>query len=189
MIIDKDNFQHFINLPRTKPVLQGDTIVFRMQINTEDYQGSNVLYLEFNPDDDQPEQFHFNNFVYRNFYVRPDKTNPLLDVTFDGVHILNRDIVSARPHIVIKLKDEAKFMLLNDTSLSKIQIKFPDGSLHSYAYDGDTLRFTPATNGAENTASIDFNPQFLQQINPEGDEYELIVAMPPEIWNSGLRLR
>jgi len=175
MIIDKNNFQHFINLSRTKPILQGDTIVFRLQLNTEDYQGSNVLYLEFNPDDDQPEQFHFNNFVYRNFYVRPDKTNPLLDVTFDGVHILNRDIVSARPHIVIKLKDEAKFLLLNDTALSQIQVKYPDGSLHNYAYDGDTLRFTPATSGAENTASIDFNPQFLQQINPEGDEYELIV--------------
>ena len=41
------------------------------------------------------------------------------------LHILNRDIVSARPHIVIKLKDESKFLALNDTSLIKVQIQFP----------------------------------------------------------------
>ena len=58
------------------------------------------------------------------FYVKADKFNPLLDVTFDGVHILNRDIVSARPHIVVKLKDESKYLALNDTSLIKVQIEY-----------------------------------------------------------------
>ena len=72
--------------------------------------------IDFNPDSDQQEQYHFNNFLYRDFYVKPDVTNPLLDVTFDGVHILNKDIVSAKPHIQIKVKDEAKFMLLNEQS-------------------------------------------------------------------------
>src|SRR5690606_2302274 len=109
------------------------------------------------------------------FYAREDKTHPLLDVTFDGRHILNRDIVSARPHIRIKLKDEAKYLLLNDTSLVKVQIKDPDGNIHSYNFDGDTLRFTPATSGDDNTATIDFNPAFFTQKYPEGDEYELIV--------------
>ena len=66
------------------------------------------MYLEANPDNDQPEQYHFNNFAYRNLYVKPDSLNPLLDVTFDGVHILNRDIVSSKPDIIIKLKDEAR---------------------------------------------------------------------------------
>ncbi len=65
-------------------------------------------YVDFNPNNDQPEQYHFNNFLYKSFYVKSDKFNPLLDVTFDGVHILNDDIVSARPHIVVKLKDENK---------------------------------------------------------------------------------
>jgi flagellar hook assembly protein FlgD len=39
----------------------------------------------------------------------------------------------------------------------------------------DTLRFTPAVNGTDNTATIDFFPKFLEQIDPSGDEYELIV--------------
>ena len=47
--------------------------------------------------------------------------------------------------------------------------------LRTFNYDNDTLRFNPATSSDNNTASIDFNPQFLKQFNPEGDEYELIV--------------
>ena len=49
--------------------------------------------------------------------VNKDKVNPLLDVTFDGRHILDGDLVSAKPDILISLKDESKFLALNDTSL------------------------------------------------------------------------
>lgn len=175
MVIGNDNVQHFIDLPKVKPIVAGDTATIRFAIDTKDFPEHNIAYLDVNPDNDQLEQYHFNNFLYRNFYVRVDKTKPVLDVTFDGVHILNRDIVSAKPHIVIKLKDEAKYMLLNDTSLTTVQVKFPNGEIRSYAFNTDTLRFTPATSGAENTASIDFFPQFLSQSGNEGEEYELIV--------------
>lgn len=175
MIIDNNNQQRLIQLPKQKPVQAGDTLTLRFELDTKDFPMNNIMYVDLNPDNDQPEQYHFNNFLYKNFYVRPDKTNPLLDVTFDGVHILNRDLVSAKPHIMIKLKDDAKFLLLNDTALSTVQIRYPDGSLRNYHFDNDTLRFIPATNGSDNTASIDFYPQFLQQFSPDGDEYELIV--------------
>ncbi len=175
VIIDRNNLQHELFPDKGRPIISGDSIIVRFKIDTKDYPENNIMYLDINPDNDQPEQYHFNNFLYRNFYVRPDKTNPLLDVTFDGVHILNRDIVSSKPHIVIKLKDEAKFMLLNDTTLSSVQLKYPDGTLRTFNFDSDTLRFTPATTGAENTASIDFFPQFLEQFSADGDEYELIV--------------
>jgi hypothetical protein len=107
--------------------------------------------------------------------VKADRIQPLLDVTFDGVHILNKDIVSSKPHIQIKLKDEAKYLLLNDTALSSIEIRDPTGASRTYHFDNDTLRFTPATSGADNTATIDFFPVFTQQFNAEGDEYELIA--------------
>jgi hypothetical protein len=48
-----------------------------------------------------------------------------MDVTFDGVHILNGDIVSAKPKIVITLKDESKFLALDDTSLVTVFVKYP----------------------------------------------------------------
>ena len=175
ILLDKSNVPHPIWLNKQKPLISGDTVVVRFDLDTKDYTGMNTLFVDINPDNDQPEQYHFNNFLYRNFYVKSDLINPLLDVTFDGTHILNRDIVSAKPHIQIKLKDDAKYLLLNDTALSSIQIRYPDGSSRTYNFDNDTLRFTPATSGSDNTATIDFFPVFSTQFHPDGDEYELIV--------------
>ncbi len=174
-ILDQTNTSHYINFPKTKPLVIGDSVRLDYQIDTKDFPGMNTIYVDFNPDGDQPEQYHFNNFLFRNFYVKPDKTNPLLDVTFDNVHILNRDIVSAKPHIQIKLKDDAKYLLLTDTSDMIVQVKFPDNTLRTYQFNTDTLRFTPAASGSDNSATIDFSPQFLNQINESGDEYQLIV--------------
>jgi hypothetical protein len=174
-VIDKANNVIEIQSSKLKPIAGGQLDSVRVSIPTTNFAGDNVLYVEVNPDNDQAEQFHFNNFLYRGFYARLDKTNPLLDVTFDGVHILNRDIVSAKPHIQIKLKDEAKYLLLNDTALSLVQIRYPDGNLRTFNYDGDTLRFSPATSSDDNTATIDFNPAFLGSTSNDGDEYELVV--------------
>jgi hypothetical protein len=116
-----------------------------------------------------------NNFLYKSLYVRPDHANPLLDVTFDGVHILNNDIISAKPHILIKLKDDNKFLALDDTALMKVQVRYPGGLLRTFFFNSDTLKFTPANlsqgSTSDNTATIDFNPSFLE----DGD-YELIVS-------------
>ncbi|MEP6726960.1 MAG: C25 family cysteine peptidase, partial [Bacteroidota bacterium] len=174
-ILDQNNVPHYITFLKQKPLLTADSVRLDYQIDTKDYPGMNTIYVDFNPDNDQVEQYHFNNFMFRNFYVRPDKTNPLLDVTFDNVHILNRDIVSAKPHIQIKLKDDAKYLLLTDTSNLIVQVKFPDNTLRTYQFNTDTLRFTPALNGTDNSATIDFSPEFLNQVNESGDEYQLIV--------------
>lgn len=175
-VLDKNNVTHTLDYKKQKPLISGDTIKIQFVLESKDYPGLNTLFVEVNPDNDQPEQVHFNNFLFKNFYVRTDELNPSLDVTFDGAHILNRDIVSAKPHIQVKLKDDSKFMLLNDTALVSVKIRYPDGGLRTFRYDNDTLRFIPATSATDNSATIDFNPQFLKQVNPEGDEYELIVS-------------
>jgi Peptidase family C25 len=174
-ILDQTNTARIINLPKGKPLVKGDSIRIDYQVDTKDLPGMNTIYVDFNPDNDQREQYHFNNFIFRNFYVKPDRTNPLLDVTFDNVHILNMDIVSATPHIQIKLKDEAKYLLLKDTANMVVQVKFPDNSIKTYEFNTPALRFTPAIAGTDNTATIDFAPEFLKQLNEEGDEYQLIV--------------
>jgi hypothetical protein len=175
VVTDRSNVAHTLFLRKQKPIISGDTIVVMFDFSTSDYPGSNLLFVDVNTGNDQKEQYFFNNFIYKNFYVRADNINPLLDVTFDGVHILNRDIVSAKPHIQIKLKDESNYLLLNDTSLAIVQVRYPNGLLRTYNFDGDTLRFIPAVSGSDNTATIEFTPQFTRQINAEGDEYELIV--------------
>lgn len=183
-IIDRNNVTHTMVLPRKKPLISGDTLTVNYQLDTKSYPGANTLYLDINPDNDQPEQYHFNNFLYKSFYVKYDSRNPLMDVTFDNVHILNNDIVSAKPHIQIKLKSQSQYLLLTDTSLITVQVKFPDGSLHNYGFNSDTLRFTPATSANNNEATVDFTPAFTQQYNADGDNYELIVSGKDQLGNT-----
>jgi len=173
IVTDKNNVPNIIPIPRQKPLVPDSILTISTTIDTRHLAGLNNLYVDVNPDFDQPEQYLFNNFIYKSFYVRPDSLNPLLDVTFDGEHILNHDIVSSKPHILVKLKDEAKWMVLTDTSLLTLKVRFPDGSLHPYYFSSDTLRFTPAATApsTNNTATIDFLPNFLSD-----GEYELIVT-------------
>jgi hypothetical protein len=175
-IQDRSSAVHNITLPRRKPLNPGDTITLDYTFDSKPYSGANTVYIGFNPDNDQPEQYLGNNFLYKSVYVKGDARSPNLDVTFDNIHILNDDIVSARPHIQIKLQSPSQYLLLQDTSLMNVQLKYPDGSMHAYRFNTDTLRFTPATSTSNNVASIDFTPVFTKQYNPEGDEYELIVS-------------
>lgn len=172
-ITDRNNRRREIDVPRGKKLLSGDTLLFSYELDTRDLAGNNVLYVEMNPGADQPEQFSFNNFFFREFYVKPDTYNPLLEVTFDGRPILNRDIVSSRPAILIRLSDENKFLALSDTALLKVQIRFPgESEPRTFRFGGDTLRFIPADlSSGNNTASIEFEPWFQQD-----GEYELIVS-------------
>ncbi len=172
VITDRNNVPHVIDIPKRKSLVAGDTLVVSYSIPTENFPGMNTLFIEFNPDNDQPELYHYNNILYKDFFVRADKFNPLLDVTFDGVHILNRDIVSSKPFINIKLKDENRFMALQDTNLLTVKVRFPDGQTIRTYHFGDTMIFHPANLAAgNNTASIDFRPFFT-----EDGEYELIVS-------------
>ncbi len=110
-----------------------DTITFK----TTGFPGLNSLWVEVNPyvngslvQTDQLEQYHFNNFLQVPFYVIGDYINPILDVTFDGRHILNGDIVNPKSEIYISLKDDNDFLVMNDisdTTLFGIFLTGPDG--------------------------------------------------------------
>lgn len=174
IVFDRNNTARMFQAPKQKkPLNSGEVLNVPFTVDTKQLVGANTIYVDVNPDNDQPEQYHFNNFIFRNFYVKGDTLNPLLDVTFDNVHILNRDIVSSKPNILIKLKDEAKWLLLNDPSAVTVQVRFPNGNMRTYAYNSDTLVFTPATGtpNAKNEASIRLKPYFAE----DGD-YELIVT-------------
>lgn len=134
----------------------------------------NTLIIEINPDDDQPEQFHFNNIGILQFRQQGDIANPLLDVTFDNVHIINGDIVSAEPEILIKLKDENRFLALNDTSLINVFLKYPNGQLIRQNFSDPLVQFRPATtsqaNNKNNLAEVQLNKRF-----EDDGTYELLV--------------
>lgn len=161
---------------RHEPLPAFDTINLKYSrtINSNNFLGNNKLIIEANPDDDQPEQFHFNNIAELDFSAVGDKTNPLLDVTFDGQHIMNGDIVSAKPEIMITLKDENTFLALNDTAAMDVYLKYPgEATPRRMSYDNAVMTFYPAdsTNLVNNNkAQIELKPT----LNIDGT-YELIV--------------
>ncbi len=61
------------------------------------------------------EASYENNSLNYQLTVRPDKVNPLLDITFDGRYILDGDIVSPSPYIVISMRDDNKIAHKTDT--------------------------------------------------------------------------
>ncbi len=51
------------------PLAGSDSVLISYSIPAADYSGKNQLFLDVNPDNHQPEQFHFNNVLFRNFWV------------------------------------------------------------------------------------------------------------------------
>jgi len=144
----------------------GKYLIADLQVDsTFDFAGVNSLWVEANaPDGPHPqlEQYHFNNIAEIKFTVNRDYINPILDVTFDGIHILDGDIVSGKPNINVQLRDENQFLALNDTTNFKVYLRTPNSatpvriyfSLPAY---GQTMRFTPAIL-PKNSCRIDWNP-------------------------------
>jgi hypothetical protein len=172
-VTDETNQTKLVLDTRKRPIPAGDSIVVDYLLDTKDIKGMSSVFVNFNPDFAQPEQYLFNNYQTIPLSVTPDKTPPNLDVTFDGVRILNKDIVSAKPFIVMTLKDDSRFLALNDSSLFSVKLRMPDGNIRNIRFDGDTLKFIPASLdavGKENAATVHYRPQLTQD-----GEYELIV--------------
>jgi hypothetical protein len=60
------------------------------------------------------EYFYFNNLIDNKFFVARDSVRPIFDVTFDGQEIIDEDIVSSTPEVIITLEDNSPLPL--DTS-------------------------------------------------------------------------
>lgn len=184
-VYDANNNKINISSPKYEKLNAGDTLVAKVSVNTLNYPGLNSLWIEVNPNNDQPEQYHFNNLASLNFHVNKDITNPILDVTFDGQHILDGDIVSAKPFIIVRLKDENKFLALNDTTKYRVLLTDPEGATKRVYFetapnqstDKLKLKWTPAVL-PDNSFKIEYNPILLVD-----GIYVLDVQAYDESWN------
>lgn len=135
-IEDVDRNKHFIPYERQDSLRVTDVIRDTITFSTVGLGGVNSLWMEVNPYvngtlvTDQLEQFHFNNLLQVPFYVDADDVNPILDVTFDGVHILNGDIIAPESELLISLKDDNEWLVMDsvsDTTLFGIYLTYPNG--------------------------------------------------------------
>jgi hypothetical protein len=182
-----------LDYARQDSLRAGAVLIDTLMFDTRDLAGSNAIWCEVNPINpstgiyDQPEQTHFNNLLRVPFNVGVDETNPILDVTFDGIHILNGEIVSPRPDILIALKDENPFLLMDqpaDTSLFKVFIAPPEGEYARYFFNSPLslhqMDFIPATDD-KNQAKIVFRPT----LEADGKYRMLVQATDKSGNNSG----
>ena len=163
---------------KAKPFVPNQVILDTIKFNTFNangigqFAGFNYLWVDVNPENHskyQLEQYHFNNVARIGFNVSKDNINPLLDVTFDGTHILNGDIISSKPHVLVTLKDENKYLALNDTSNFKVFIKYPNQSSERRIFFSNALQFSPAQL-PNNSCKIEWRPEFA-----EDGKYKMIV--------------
>ncbi len=136
-ILDENQQIHPINYPRADSLRVAQFLRDTISFDTRNLIGSNYFCMEVNPYTDlalgitdQPELTHINNILQIPFFVSAENINPILDVTFNGVHILNNDIVAPTSEILITLNDENPYLILDsdeDTSLFGIYLTDPDG--------------------------------------------------------------
>lgn len=181
-IIDENRVRHDLPPMLRAPSFIGNTWYPQtINVSTEGYPGYNELWMEINSLGDvntQPEYVHFNNVIMTPFYVGTDLINPLMDVTFDGVHILDGDIISGKPTILISLKDENQFLALNDTNDFQVFLRSPSQTVAQLIPWSSEMTFTPAQL-PNNSAKIVFTPTLLQD-----GVYELIVQAKDRSDNS-----
>jgi len=162
-VMDENRQMHPVEYPRQGPHPAGDVLKDTIMIPTRGIAGHNSLWMEVNPGNDQLEQHFFNNVGQIPFFVEKDKTNPLLEVTFDGMQIMDGDIVSAEPFIHITLRDENPFLALTDTTLVKVYLSTPTNPDWERVYfttkGQENMRFYPAEM-PDNTCTIEFEPVF-----------------------------
>ncbi len=130
-VVDQNNATNLVGTVTEASIAAGATINTQFDYETKNLRGGNLLLVEVNPVDaagksDQAEKYRFNNVLLLPFHVLSDQVNPFIDVVFDGRHILDGDLVSAKPEIRIRIQDDSKYLALNDTSDMSLALKRPE---------------------------------------------------------------
>ncbi|OGU74844.1 MAG: hypothetical protein A2V93_05540 [Ignavibacteria bacterium RBG_16_34_14] len=98
--------------------IETDTIIFKTKIKA----------LASTP---IQEYFTYNNLIEDSFFVARDSVKPAFNITFDGKEILDGDVISSQPEVLITLKDNGPLPLTE--------------SLFTIVYDNEPLVFIPDT--------------------------------------------
>ncbi len=148
---------------KIKPVVAGDTAAFSIIVQTIGKVGLNDVDVVVNPGI-QLEQSFTNNLI--NFMglieVTADETNPLIDVTIDGEHIFDGDIISPNPLINVDVRDSNPYLLLQDTSIVDLILTRPCENClpERINYSDAALVWSPSE--GKDPFTLQFSPQDLE---------------------------
>lgn len=165
-----------IGYKRLKPLAPGEFVVDTAYFGTLELDPNCVFFAELNPMPlgastyDQMEQTHFNNFLQKPFCVVTDKRNPLMDVTFDGRHIRDGELISSKPVIEISLADDNEYLHLSDTNLISIYLKsMSTGVEQKVELSGNPIEAIPSVDDNGSRLRLVWTPMLID------DTYQLRV--------------
>ncbi len=149
-----------IEFKRVRPLDTDDYFELEYTASTKGLTADNRIVVSVNPDMDQWEQTLSNNIHNFKFHVIKDEKNPLLDVVFDGEHIMDEDIVPFNTVITMTVQDENEFLFIEESSAFEAILTFPDQSELVLVEGMTEVNFTPASKAGEK-AILEFNSSDL----------------------------
>ena len=138
-------------------------------IVADELTGEILLTVHIDPDNTIAESETSNNILLKKYCLLDDVIDPVIDVTFDGIRIMDGDIVSPTPLIRIDLNDENSNRFISDTSAFSVRLRLPDGNLKNISQD-EIISFIKGDNENGNTASLSLAPQL-----PVDGSYTLLI--------------
>ncbi|WP_367390558.1 C25 family cysteine peptidase [Lewinella sp. LCG006] len=146
---------------KIKAILPDSIVKWGLSLSTESVAGESQLFAEINPDDDPFELVRFNNFLNKKIYTIEDVIAPVIDVTFDGQHILEGDLVAGNTQVRIKISDENPYLPLDNPALLEVYLIQPDGHRNLISNNQNQVEFFSELSENENWAEMLFQPEFL----------------------------
>ena len=143
-----------------------DSIILTYKISTLGQAGLNRMSIRVNPNFAQPEERLDNNVLDLKYVVLKDDKSPLLDVVFDGIHILDHEIVSPSTVITMSVLDDNNFILVQDPGSFTAVIQpvneygIPIGSSDTLHVSDNDVFFYPAMKSTDK-AIFEYRPQSL----------------------------
>jgi len=118
VLYDERNEAHTFIIPKTRALAAYDTLHVSFLVNATGLpEGIYNLYLEINPGNDQPEQYHYNNFLYQ--YVHISRSEKVL-----AVRLLD---FTASP---VNNNARLEWTVTNESNIAGYQVEFStDGRL------------------------------------------------------------
>lgn len=153
------------------PLAADESFTMDYKVGTRGMSGNNRIVVSVNHNMEQMEQTLANNIHSYRFHVISDDRNPLLDVVFDGQHIMDYDIVPHNTVITMSVLDENQFIFIDDPNSFEALLDQPDGTQLIITSSMNEVTFTPATKPGEK-AILQFNTEDLAS-----GEYKLNVKV------------
>jgi hypothetical protein len=130
-----------------------------LSLPTVGLNGVNKIRLNVNREFQQPELTLVNNVISREFVINRDPFNPILDVTFDGRRIFDRDIVAPSTEVIMTIKDNNPLIDQADTTNFLVKYKKSTELNYQRIYFADPnnlLELLPANDDGKAQAALRF---------------------------------